>query len=95
MAWVQKHVANQLLLHTRLDWLAAFRHVVVLRHPLIQLASLETGANMARVEDTCIPHQLAIFRWVAKHLEELAHAHPEFLTQCDRMQAEMVANGAP
>ena len=70
VAWVQKHVANQLLLHTKRGWLGDFRHVFVLRDPRGQLAIGRRSAGPARLEDTCIPHQLAIYRWVLAHLKQ-------------------------
>ncbi len=95
VAWVQKHMANQLLLHTKRDWLGDFRHVFVLRDPRGQLAAAKSDVGMVRLEDTCIPHQLAIYRWVLAHLEQpplvlfeedLLHSPQEVLMRlCDSL----------
>ena len=69
ITWVQKHLANHLLLHTSKDWLLAFRHVIVLSDPRLQLAAVEHRVEDVSLESTCVPHQLAIYHWVLEHAD--------------------------
>ncbi|QDV10091.1 hypothetical protein Poly30_56530 [Planctomycetes bacterium Poly30] len=62
--WVQKHMAKQLLLHTDRDWLTGFQHVFLLRDPRLVIAQSHSDSGLAYIEDTCVPHQLEIYRWV-------------------------------
>lgn len=62
--WVQKHIARQLLMHTDRTWMTGLRHVFVLRDSRDLLAEAVGEKQRAFIEETSIPHQLEIYRWV-------------------------------
>ncbi|MEM9380268.1 MAG: HAD family hydrolase [Planctomycetota bacterium] len=62
--WYQKHMAHHLLPAIDRSWLEGFRHAFLIREPRAMLASLVAKLGDARLEDTGLPQQVKIFRWV-------------------------------
>lgn len=68
--WYQKHMAHHMLPEVERDWLSGFRHAFLVREPRAMLASLVDRLGAATLEDTGLPQQLELFRWVREGLGE-------------------------
>ena len=62
--WYQKHMAHHLLPVIDRGWLAGFAHAFLVREPRAMLASLVAKLGDARIEDTGLPQQVDIHRWI-------------------------------
>lgn len=63
--WYQKHMAHHLLPGVERGWLDALTHAFLIREPRAMLTSLlEKLDAPVRAEDTGLPQQVELFRWL-------------------------------
>lgn len=88
--WLQLHMAHHLALEDDLSWTDGAVHVVLAEHPRAQLHWLLERTGDAKLEDTGLPHLLALYR----RLKERSEDPPLVLTVEQLLASPIVALGA-
>ena len=68
--WYQKQMAHHLLPHIEREWLDGCVNTFLIREPRAMLTSLLEKLDKVRIEDTGLPQQVELFRWVQERSGE-------------------------
>lgn len=63
----QKHMAHHLLPHMEMEWIVNLRSVLLIREPRAMVASLAKVIPNPAIEETGLPQQQRLDRWLQEH----------------------------